>query len=226
LVSISHADVEDLRDVSEYLISLKKYQLYKLGVALGLHTVPTLDNIQDSPTFLYDMLTSWLQGQDSVNKRGGHTWGALVNALRQPTVAENEVADKIQREKCQGSQHAVSSPHYLHCPYVLVLDNPGTCIFTCLESIKETSGAGKQESNVVAGGPPLGEMCVHCKAYQFLINKLHSALSVIQPCMHRYHSVPLIHPSTTYTSKVHVYIRTQLQKHSTQTADTNRHAVG
>jgi len=34
------------------------------------------------------------------------------------------------------------------------------CIFTSSESIKETSGAGKQESNVVAGGPPLGEIFI------------------------------------------------------------------
>ena len=88
-------------DVSEYLIHLKKDQTFRLALVLGLHAVPTLDKIRDTPNFLYDMLTAWLLGQDDVNKRGGHTWGALVKALRNPSVAQNEIADKIQREKCR-----------------------------------------------------------------------------------------------------------------------------
>jgi len=67
---------------------------------LGLRAVPTLDIIKDSPTFLYDMLTAWLQGQDDVGRRGGHTWRALVKGLRHPSVAQNETADKIHKEKC------------------------------------------------------------------------------------------------------------------------------
>ena len=95
-----HAAVADLIDVSEYLSHLKKDQTFRLALVLGLHAVPTLDKIRDTPNFLYDMLTAWLLGQDGVNKRGGHTWRALVNALRHSSVTQNEIADRIQKEKC------------------------------------------------------------------------------------------------------------------------------
>ena len=94
-----HAVVADLIDVIEYLRYLKKEQTFRLALVLGLHAVPTLDQIRDTPNFLYDILTAWLLGQDDVNKRGGHTWGALVKALRHPVVNQNEIADRIQREK-------------------------------------------------------------------------------------------------------------------------------
>ena len=96
----SHSGVVDLLDVSGYLNVLKNDQIFRLGLVLGLSAVPTLDKIRDTSNFLYDMLTAWLLGQDDVNKRGGHTWEALVKALRYQSVAQNEIADKIQREKC------------------------------------------------------------------------------------------------------------------------------
>lgn len=46
------------------------------------------------------MLTEWLQGKDDVLTRGGHTWRTLVNALRDPQMNQNEIADKIEGEKC------------------------------------------------------------------------------------------------------------------------------
>ena len=98
--SQSHPGIGELIDVGEYLLSLKKDQIFRLGLVLGLCAVPTLDNIKDSQTFLYDMLTAWLQGQDDVGRRGGHTWRALVKGLRHPSVAQNETADKIHKEKC------------------------------------------------------------------------------------------------------------------------------
>jgi len=97
--SRSHPDIDDLIDIGDYLVNLKKDQVFRLGLVLGLRAVPTLDGMKDSPTFLYDMLTAWLQGQDNVGRRGGHTWEALVKGLRHPSVAQNETADKIQREK-------------------------------------------------------------------------------------------------------------------------------
>ena len=86
-------------DVSEYLVHLTRDQIHQLGLVLGLHEVPTLDNIRYSPTLLNEMLTAWLQGKDDVLMKGGHTWRTLVNALRHPLVAQNEIADKIEREK-------------------------------------------------------------------------------------------------------------------------------
>ena len=99
--SRSHRDIDDLIDIGDYLVNLRKDQIFRLGLVLGLCAVPTLDVMKDSPTFLYDMLTAWLQGQDNVGRRGGHTWGALVKGLRHPSVAQNETADTIQSEKCQ-----------------------------------------------------------------------------------------------------------------------------
>jgi len=99
--SSSHPGIDEVIDISDYLVNLRKDQIYSLGLALGLRTVPTLDKIKDSPTFLYDMLTAWLQGQDNVGRKGGHTWRTLVKGLRHPSVSQNEAADKIQREKCQ-----------------------------------------------------------------------------------------------------------------------------
>ena len=96
----SHAGVGALVDVSEYLIHLNKDQIFQLALVLGLHAVPTLDKIRDTPNFLNDMLAAWLRGQDDVNKRGGHTWGALVKALRHASVTQNEIANKIERDKC------------------------------------------------------------------------------------------------------------------------------
>ena len=87
-------------DVSEYLNLLNRDQIFQLGLVLGLLAVPTLDNMRYTATFLSDTLAAWLRGQDNVNKRGGHTWKALVNALRHSQVAQNEIADRIQREKC------------------------------------------------------------------------------------------------------------------------------
>ena len=87
-------------DVSGYLNCLTKDQIHQLGLVLGLHSVPTLDNIRSSATFLSDMPTAWLQGKDDVNNKGGHTWTALVNALRDRSVMQNETADKIETEKC------------------------------------------------------------------------------------------------------------------------------
>ena len=82
-------------------MDLKKDQIFRLGLVLGLR-VPTLDNMKDSPAFLYDMLAGWLQGQDNVDRRGGHTWGTLVKGLRHPSVAQNETADRIHSERCLG----------------------------------------------------------------------------------------------------------------------------
>ena len=59
-----------------------------------------MDPIKGSETFLDDMLALWLQGKDKVPSKGGHTWRALVNALRHPKVNQTEIASKIEQEKC------------------------------------------------------------------------------------------------------------------------------
>ena len=79
-------------------MNLKKDQIFRLGLVLGLCVVPTLDAMKDSPTFLYNLLTAWLQGQDNAGRGEGHTRGALVEGLRHLSMAQNETADKIESE--------------------------------------------------------------------------------------------------------------------------------
>ena len=130
----SHPDIDDLIDIGDYLVNLKKDQIFRLGLVLGLRAVPTLDVMKDSPTFLYDMLTAWLQGQDNVGRRGGHTWGALVKGLRHPSVSQNETADKIQSEKCQWTRIWIDNPSTVTSKYiVLALSNCITEIVMWLE---------------------------------------------------------------------------------------------
>jgi len=94
----SHPDIDDPIDICDYLVNLKKDQIFGLGLVLGLCGVPTLDAMKDSPTFLYNMLTAWLQGQDNAGRREGHAWGALLKGLRHPSMAQKETADKIESE--------------------------------------------------------------------------------------------------------------------------------
>ena len=91
--------LDDLVDISEYLLILDKEQIFSLGLVLGLSFI-TLEPIRSSRLFLDDMLAAWLQGKDSVSKRGGHTWQALVNGLRHQKVNQTEIASKIQKERC------------------------------------------------------------------------------------------------------------------------------
>ena len=51
----------------------------------------------DTPTFLQDMLTGWLQRVDRVPDIGVPTWRGLAEALRDETVGQNGVADEIEK---------------------------------------------------------------------------------------------------------------------------------
>ncbi len=90
----------DAYEVSNYLALLEESQIYTLGLAVGLDG-KTLAPFRKSPTFLDEMITRWLQGKDQVVKRGGHTWNALVKALREPRVQQNQTADKIEDAECK-----------------------------------------------------------------------------------------------------------------------------
>ena len=86
-------------DISEYLLVLNKEQIFSLGLVLGL-SFTTLEPVRSSRLFLDEMLAAWLQGKDSVSKRGGHTWQALVSALRHPRLHQTEVAANIEKDRC------------------------------------------------------------------------------------------------------------------------------
>ncbi len=85
--------------MSNYLLNLTEPEIFTLGLALGLDS-RTLSPFRSSPLFLDEMLTRWLQGKDQVTKRGGHTWNALVKALREPRVQQNQIAKDIEKNEC------------------------------------------------------------------------------------------------------------------------------
>lgn len=97
---VCHAAMDDLVDVSTYLLTLQKEQIFSLGLVLGLQ-ITSLNPIRDSFMFLDEMLAAWLQGKDRVNQKGGHTWESLVWGLKHPKVNQTEIAEKIESEKLQ-----------------------------------------------------------------------------------------------------------------------------
>lgn len=55
--------------------------------------------MRSSETFRDDMIDAWLQKEDNVLKRGVPTWETLTKALRDRTVNQVGVAEKIETEK-------------------------------------------------------------------------------------------------------------------------------
>ncbi len=98
LASIGNSD---LYDVSNYLAALTESEVFVLSQALGLDG-QTVSSFRNSPFFLDEVLMRWLQGKDEVMERGGHTWTALVKALREPVVDQHSIADKIEKETQSG----------------------------------------------------------------------------------------------------------------------------
>ena len=79
--------------VLEELIDVGK-KWFRLGLALGLKK-PTLKKIKDENDDVDDckleMLTQWLEHLNP-------SWRSLVDALRNPTVKHEEVADVIEKK--------------------------------------------------------------------------------------------------------------------------------
>ena len=95
---IIHIAINDLVDVTKYLVNLGQTNIYYLGLTLGLNH-PHLKNMESSKTFKEDMIAAWLQKEGQVTRRGLPTWETLVNALRDDQVKQNGVADKIAMDK-------------------------------------------------------------------------------------------------------------------------------
>ena len=93
-----HAAIDDIFDVTDYLLDLGKNDIYNLGLTLGLNH-PHLAKMRDFETFTDDMIAAWLHKEDQVIKQGVPTWETLVKALRHPRVNQNGVAEKIATEK-------------------------------------------------------------------------------------------------------------------------------
>uniref|UniRef100_A0A1X7SFU1 Death domain-containing protein n=1 Tax=Amphimedon queenslandica TaxID=400682 RepID=A0A1X7SFU1_AMPQE len=95
----------EIHDLGGIVDLLKKHgfsshRYYDLGLYLGLHFY-TLHDIQnkyygDVDRCLRECLIAWLLQRDSVMRRGGPTYDALIQALRR--MRENAVADGIERD--------------------------------------------------------------------------------------------------------------------------------
>ena len=60
--------------------------------------------MRDSDTFRDDMIAAWLQKEDQVLKRRMPTWENLVKALRDCSVNQAEIADRIETDKLNVSK--------------------------------------------------------------------------------------------------------------------------
>ena len=94
----THAAINDVLEVTNYLLDLTQTDIHNLGLTLGLNH-PHLKRMASSETFRDDMIAAWLQKEDQVTKRGVPTWETLVKALRDRRVNQTGVAYKIETEK-------------------------------------------------------------------------------------------------------------------------------
>lgn len=92
------AGTEDIADIISYLYKLDKTAVCNLSLVLGLSYTRLQDKV-DSPNFLKDSLTAWLQMVDQVQQVGIPTWKKLVEALRDPRVGQNGIATNIEQDK-------------------------------------------------------------------------------------------------------------------------------
>ena len=91
-------DDGDILEIADYLINLDKTQVYHLGIILGL-SQRKVKTMEDSKTFLDDILTAWIRKEDYVERRGLPTWETLVRALRHPRIGQTGLANDISRDK-------------------------------------------------------------------------------------------------------------------------------
>jgi len=89
---------EDFLEITEYLITLGKTDVYNLGLVLGLSQHKVVAKM-DSKTFLDDVITAWLRKEDQVIKRGEPSWRVLVSALKHRRVGQTGIATKIAMDK-------------------------------------------------------------------------------------------------------------------------------
>ena len=93
------AGIDDIIEVSRYLICLRKEELKLLGQILGL-SYTTVTNHIDSSLAVYrsSIVEAWLLKQDKVSEKGGPSWSTLEAALRDELLGHNGIADNIHCE--------------------------------------------------------------------------------------------------------------------------------
>ena len=99
---LTHVAIDDLLEVTDYLLELEQSHIYNLGLVLGLDQ-PHVKSMESSRTFQDDMIAAWLRKEDQVIRRGVPTWNTLVTALQHPRVKQIGVAERIKAEKLNSS---------------------------------------------------------------------------------------------------------------------------
>lgn len=94
------SDLEDLVDITEYLLDLEMVHIYNLGLVLGLSNHKLKAKMKSS-TFLSDIIHAWLRKEDQVKQKGEPSWKVLISALQHPQVKQAKNADHILNDKKQ-----------------------------------------------------------------------------------------------------------------------------
>lgn len=100
MICVYSAGIGDLKSITSYLHLLSRTSTFNLGLVLGL-SYGRLKLLIDSPDYLTEILAGWLQGLDQVQGTGIPTWGRQVEALRDPRVSQNGVANKVEQKECK-----------------------------------------------------------------------------------------------------------------------------
>jgi len=98
LLSVPSAD-KDFFNITNYLIVMEKAHVYHLGLVLGLNHHKLRAKMEDSKTFLDDVISAWLRKEDQVMERGEPSWRVLISALKHRRVGQTGIASNIAKDK-------------------------------------------------------------------------------------------------------------------------------
>ena len=110
---------DQLGDIKHYLSTLDRYNVTELGQALGL-MFPTLRDLPPGG-FLNQVMTLWLNEADGVLKKGKPSWRSLVQGLRDKTVRQNGIANRIAVD--HHTQGMFDLLRYIHTLQFLIFCN-------------------------------------------------------------------------------------------------------
>ena len=78
---------------------MEKIDVYHLGVVLGLSQIKLKAKLEESKTFLDDVIAAWLRKEDQVIERGEPSWRVLISALKHRRVGQTGIASSIAKDK-------------------------------------------------------------------------------------------------------------------------------
>ena len=78
---------------------MERIHVYHLGVVLGLSQIKLKAKLEESKTFLDDVIAAWLRKEDQVIERGEPSWRVLISALKNCRVGQTGIASNIAKDK-------------------------------------------------------------------------------------------------------------------------------